>query len=184
MADATEAYKKHQLTCELREKLMEALKKNASLRATRIALESKLEKIVSKLKANDGVTEILNDPRYEKIELRESRSWLKDIEHEVASSHKKVQGRTRKIRGAGESSNARLTKDAKMGMVMQYLETNKAGEVSLREIADSLGVNGQATTWFKGLDIPAEAIVDKVPGNKRAGKILLRAKVVGGNKKH
>ena len=183
MADATDAYKKHQLTCELREKLFEALKKNASLRATRLALESKLEKIVSKLKANDGVTEILNDPRYEKIELRESRAWLKDIEQEVASSHKKFQGRSKKTGGAGGSSNSRLSKNAKMDMLMQYLEANKAGEVSLREIADSLGVSGQATTWFKGLDIPAEAIVDKVPGNKRAGKILLRAKVICGSKK-
>jgi hypothetical protein len=183
MSDAAEAYKKHQLTCELREKLVEAFRKNASLRATRLSLESKLEKIVSKLKANDGVTEILSDPRYERIELRESRAWLKEIEQDVASNHKKGQRRTRSKRGQGQSSG-RLSKEAKMERVMEYLEANKASEVSLKNIADALGVSGQPTTWFKGLDIPSDAIVDKVPGNKRAGKILLRAKVLGVGKRH
>ena len=184
MADASDAYKKHQLTCELRDKLSDAFRKNAALRATRLDLESKLERIVAKLKANDGVTEILNDSRYERIELRESRAWLKEIEQEVASSYKTIQRKSRNKRGTNQSMKSRLTKDAKMGMVMQYLEADKAGEGSLKEIAHALGVNGQATTWFKGIGIPAEAIVDKVPGNKRAGKILVRSEVIAVGRKN
>ena len=184
MADANDAYKKHQLTCELREKLTDAFRKNAALRATRLALESKLEKIVAKLKANDGVTEILNDSRYERIELRESRAWLKDIEQEVASTYKSVQRKSKRKSGTNVSMKSRLTKEEKMRMVMQYLEANKSGQISLKEIAQALGVSGQPTTWFKGVGIPAEAIVDKVPGNKRAGKVLLRSEVIAAGRKH
>jgi hypothetical protein len=183
MVDAVDAYKKHQLENELREKLFEAFRKNSAKRAERLELEKRLEKIVTELKENDGVTAILSDNRYSKIELRESRAWLKEIEQEVADAYSKTQRKMKKSRkrikgGEGLERGERKTKHHKVQMLVGWLKASKQQEFTLKEVADGLGITGQASTWLNALDLPSGCVIDSIPGNKRAGKKLLRDKVL------
>lgn len=174
MVDAKDAYRKDQLTKELREKLLKAFQKNAAKRATRVDLEKQLQKIVEELKANDGVTEIINDQRYSEVEVRNSRQWLKDIEEEVAAKVKKARRKSKVREASGEKKvRTRTDNDSKKQFLINFF-ANKSGEpVKLTEIQEALkasGFSGQATSWLKSLELADGVLKDVVPGNRRAGK--------------
>ena len=178
MVDNKDAYKADMLRQELREKLLEAFAKNADKRATRLELEEKLKKIVDDLKANDGVTALLDDPRYASVEVRTSRQWLKDIEEEVASSVKKAKLRAKKREKEGiKGTRTRTDNATKAKMLQEYFASKGTEPVKLAQIQKDLGLPSQITQWLASLKLPAEAVYDAEKGNRRAGKVLNPKKV-------
>ena len=181
--DANEAYKLHQLQEELRVKLLKAFRKNANLRTTKLDLEKKLDRITAKLKERDGATEILQDSRYAKVAIKDSRPWLKEIEKEVEADTKAAKRRVKVREKTGTKATRKtFTPVERMDLTTRILNEFPGEEVSLKDFQEQLRKaypSLNAGLFLKKLNLPATAVKDKVPGSRRAGKILVKKQIIG-----
>jgi hypothetical protein len=159
---------------ETRDELKKAFMKNAALRATKVKIEKQLEEIRKKMMEVDEVNKILSRPENKNLPILHERSFLKEIEEEVAEDYKRIKRKSkRKEKEGTKQTRQRMSLGEKHELVQKCIgSTTKP--VAVKDLATKLkraGVGGQATTWLKGAGVPDEALTLAGKG-RRDGSLL------------
>lgn len=153
---------------ELRKELLEAFASNASLRAKKIALEKKLEKISEKLSSNERLSEVLKNSKYRNLSIIESKEFLRDVEAEAVK-------KSLKKRADKGASGKRVSTDKKREILVEFANTELASDKNLTTkifedwLLKTHKIAANAKQFLKPLEIPDEAFVAVSKDSRRAG---------------
>jgi hypothetical protein len=180
MASPKDEYKKLKLIESLKEELLKAYRKNSALRSRKIELEDELSRLNEKLKANGSVDEVLARPEFRALEIAASKEFLRDIELEADAQQRKRKPSTSGVAKRTSGPRSRTNESDKRAMLAEVVRLHNGEDFMVRDISKYLldkGISTPATVWLKSLNIPAAAIPDMQPGNRRAGKRFIPSKV-------
>jgi len=159
---------------DVREELKKAFAKNAALRATKVKMEKQLEEIRKKMMEVDEVNKILERPDNRNLAILKEKTFLKEIEEEVAEDYKRLKRKSkRKVKKGTVQVRKRMTLEGKQQLVQKIIGRNTK-PVAVKDIAVQLEENNvktQPTTFLEAAGVPPEAMT--LAGKGRAsGKIL------------
>jgi len=158
---------------DVREELKKAFAKNAALRATKVKMEKQLEEIRKKMMEVDEVNKILERPDNRNLAILKEKTFLKEIEEEVAEDYKRLKRKSkRKVKKGTVQVRTRMTLEGKQQLVQKIIGRNTK-PVAVKDIAVQLEENNvktQPTTFLEAAGVPPEAMT--LAGKGRAsGKI-------------
>ena len=159
---------------DVREELKKAFAKNAALRATKVKMEKQLEEIRKKMMEVDEVNKILERPDNRNLAILKEKTFLKEIEEEVAEDYKRLKRKSkRKVKKGTVQVRTRMSLEGKQQLVQKIIGRNTK-PVAVKDIAVQLEENNvktQPTTFLEAAGVPPEAMT--LAGKGRAsGKIL------------
>lgn len=180
MASPKDEYKKLKLIENLKEELLKAYGKNATLRARKIQLEEELSQLSERLKVNDPVDEVLARPDFRGLEIASSKEFLREIELEADALSRLRKPANSKTAKASGRRRGRSSDSDKRAILVEIVRLHRGDDFMVRDISKYLldkGISTPATVWLKSLSIPSAAIPDVQPGNRRAGKRFIPSRV-------
>lgn len=173
-------YKKLKAIEQLKEELLKAFEKTASLRAKKAELQAQLERINERLQVNDSIEEVLGRREFQGLEIAQSAEFLKEIEDLALVSQRRRKQKPMASDKSGGGRRKRSSQDEKRAVLIDFVRNHQGSDLMVRDFGRHLeqrGVTTPASAWLKSLGVPAVAMPDIQKGNRRAGKRLLPDKI-------